>query len=74
MSELSELLSQESKKKYAEIEKWFDEIANQLMNCYCLKVGESEFRIKECEIYYNDKESPYSVHPDPVVHRELQLP
>ena len=47
MSELSELLSQESKKKYAEIEKWFDEIANQLMNCYCLKVGESEFRIKE---------------------------
>ena len=45
MSELSELLSQEGKKKYAAIEKWFDEIANQLMNYQCLKVGDSEFRI-----------------------------
>ena len=45
MSELSELLSQESKKKYATIEKWFDEIANQLMNYQCLKVGDCEFRI-----------------------------
>ena len=45
MSELSELLSQEGKKKYAAIEKWFDEIANQLMNYQCLNVGDSEFRI-----------------------------
>jgi 3-methyladenine DNA glycosylase Mpg len=72
MSELSKLLSQEGKKKYAEIEKWFDEIAYQLMNYYCLKVGDSEYRITECEIYYNDKESPDSVHPDPFVHGELQ--
>lgn len=67
MSELSELLSQEGKKKYAEIEKWFDEIANQLMNYYCLKVGDSEFRITECEIYYREMGGP---HNDVYVHTE----
>jgi hypothetical protein len=67
MSELSELLSQESKKKYAEIEKWFDEIANQLMNCHCLKVGDTEYRITECEFYYREMGGE---HNDIYVHTE----
>jgi hypothetical protein len=67
MSELSELLSQEGKKKYAEIEKWFDEIANQLMNYHCLKVGGSEYRITECEFYYREMGGE---HNDIYVHTE----
>lgn len=67
MSELSQLLSQESKKKYAEIEKWFDEIANQLMNYHCLKVGDSEYRITECEFYYREMGGE---HNDIYVHTE----
>jgi len=46
-------------------EKWFDEIAKQLMNHYSLCVGNHQYRIVECEIYYNDKTEKHS---DPFIH------
>jgi len=33
---------------------WFDEIACQLMNHFCLTANSQKYRIVECEIYYND--------------------
>jgi hypothetical protein len=51
-------------------EKWFDEIAKQLMNHYSLCVGNNHYRIVECEIYYNNNKD----HIDPFIHRhEKQL-
>jgi hypothetical protein len=51
-------------------EKWFDEIAKQLMNHYSICVGNNHYRIVECEIYYNNNKD----HIDPFIHRhEKQL-
>jgi hypothetical protein len=64
---LKELLKQHPNENH---EKWFDEIANELMNHNLLCVGNNHYRIVECEIYYNNNKD----HIDPFIHRhEKQL-
>jgi len=38
-------------KKESELENWFHGLANCLMSHLVLEVGESKYRIVECEIY-----------------------
>ncbi len=53
-----------------ELEGWFDELANCLMNYLVLQIGESKYRTVECEIYYNNGEE--NDHYDPYVHADDQ--
>jgi 3-methyladenine DNA glycosylase Mpg len=59
---LKELLKQHPTENH---EKWFDEITNELMNHNALCIGNNQYRIVECEIYYNNKTEKHS---DPFIH------
>lgn len=62
--EFLELLDSSNDSKWDSLEDWFYEIANHLMNEMVLEVGQTTFRITECEIYYNNNSS----HCDPYIH------
>lgn len=59
-----------SDRKEREYEKWFDEIAEFLMNHLCLEVGKTRYRITECEFYYNDQMD--ESHKDVYTHGEIE--
>ena len=63
---LKELLKQHPTENH---EKWFDEITNELMNHNALCIGNNQYRIVECEIYYNNKTEKHS---DPFIHRKQE--
>ncbi|MFN4234258.1 MAG: hypothetical protein ACK4IK_05575 [Bacteroidia bacterium] len=59
VAQFQNLLNSHDRSDY---EKWFEEIANMLMNNFCIKSGENLYRVVECEFYYHNEKNHYDIN------------